>query len=81
MRLLIEEKGVYIQEVKKALKDSTPMRGTVPDFIMLNDKIDDIWENAREAGINEGVFLDILHEAIPKHAKKVRFYKFFRKAA
>jgi len=81
MKLLIEEKAIYIQEVKKALKESTPMRGTVPDFILLNDKIDNIWVEASEAGINEGVFLDILHEAIPKHAKKVRFYKFFRKAA
>lgn len=81
MKLLIEERAIYIQEVKKALQESTPMRGTVPDFIMLNDKIDNIWVEASQAGINEGVFLDILHEAIPKHAKKVRFYKFFRKAA
>jgi hypothetical protein len=81
MKLLIEEKNIYIQEVKKALKESIPIRDTVPDYIMLNNKIDNIWDQARDSGINEGVFLDILHEAIPKHAKKVRFYKFFRKAA
>jgi hypothetical protein len=81
MKLLIEEKNIYIQEVKKALKESISIRDTVPDYIMLNNKIDNIWDQARDSGINEGVFLDILHEAIPKHAKKVRFYKFFRKAA
>ena len=81
MKLLIEEKNIYIQEVKKALKESTPIRDTVPDYILLNNKIDDIWDQARDSGINEGVFLDILHDAIPKHAKKIRFYKFFRKAA
>jgi hypothetical protein len=81
MKLLMEEKSIYIQEVKKALKESIPIRDTVPDYIVLNNKIDDIWDQARDSGINEGVFLDILHEAIPKHAKKVRFYKFFRKAA
>jgi len=81
MKLLMEEKSIYIQEVKKALKESIPIRDTVPDYIVLNNKIDDIWDQARDSGINEGVFLDILHEAIPKHAKKIRFYKFFRKAA
>lgn len=81
MKLLMEEKNIYIQEVKKALKESIPIRDTVPDYIVLNNKIDNIWDQARDSGINEGVFLDILHEAIPKHAKKVRFYKFFRKAA
>lgn len=81
MKLLIEEKNLYIQEVKNALKEATPLRDPNPDYIVLNNKINNIWQNAREAGINEGVFLDILQKAIPKHLKKVHFYKFFRKAA
>ncbi|MFI5390157.1 MAG: hypothetical protein ACHQYQ_02255 [Bacteriovoracales bacterium] len=81
MKPMVEEKNIYIQEVKRALRDSTPLRETLPDYIILNHRIEDIWENARTSGINEGVFLDILQEAIPTHVKKIRFYKFFRKAA
>jgi hypothetical protein len=81
VKALVEEKNIYIQEVKKALRESTPLRDTLPDYIILNHKIETIWADARESGINEGVFLDILHEAIPTHVKKIRFYKFFRKAA
>jgi len=81
MKAFIEEKKIYIQEVKNALKESTPIRDTGPDYILLNNKIENIWQEAKDSGINEGVFLDILQEAIPKHVKKVRFYKFFRKAA
>lgn len=81
MKPLKDEKNIFIQEVKNALRESTPLRNPNPDYILLNQKIENIWVNAQESGINEGVFLDILQEAIPKHVKKVRFYKFFRKAA
>ena len=81
MKPIIEEKNVYIQEIKNALKESTPLREVNPDYVSLNHKIEDIWLDARESGINEAIFLDILKEAIPNHIKKVRFYKFFRRAA
>ncbi len=81
MKPLEEKKDIYVQEVKRALKESTPLRDPYPDYIKLNHRIENIWVNAQESGINEGVFLEILQKAIPSHLKKIHFYKFFRKAA
>lgn len=75
-----QDKSLFIQEVKRALRDSTPLREAFPDYVILNHKIESIWVTAKRSGINEGIFLDILKEAIPSHVKKIHFYKFFRKA-
>ena len=62
-------KGGYSNRKWKTIEDELHASMTIlnPDsYIVLNNKIDDIWDQARDSGINEGVFLDILHEKFPK---------------
>jgi hypothetical protein len=60
------------EEISKALANSTTNDGV--DFEKLNHKIDAIWEEAREEGLNESHFLYILEYTIPENISMINFY-------
>ncbi|TDJ08843.1 MAG: hypothetical protein E2O68_01420 [Deltaproteobacteria bacterium] len=66
-------------EISTAVIDCTTEDGL--DFDKLNHKIDAIWEEAREEGLNESHFLYILEYAIPENISMINFYSSMNKAA
>jgi hypothetical protein len=67
------------EEISKALANSTTNDGV--DFEKLNHKIDAIWEEAREEGLNESHFLYILEYTIPENISMINFYNSMNIAA
>ena len=66
-------------EINKAVAECTLEDGV--DFENLNHKIDAIWENAREEGLNEAHFLYILEYIFPENIFEINFYNSMNKAA
>ena len=67
------------EEISVALADSTTEEGV--DFEKLNFKVDAIWEEAREEGLNESHFLYILEYTIPENISMINFYNSMNIAA
>jgi len=65
----------YLEEIHEALRESEHEKGTIIDYVKLNDLILYSWKSAHIQGVDLETFVNWIGDAIPQHIDNIDIVK------